>query len=95
MSQALPVLLGWLPVEASAALTTIRPSADVTDGGWLNEAASAVSLYASVDDDPTNDAQYIESPLTYGTDVCEVQLADPGATPPAGDVILYIRHRAV
>ena len=40
-----------------------RPDADITDGAWLNEAASATDMYQSIDEDVSspNDSDYVES----------------------------------
>lgn len=81
--------------SGAAATTTIRPTSDVTDGGWLNEAASNTNLYASVDDSPTNDATYVISPRTPAPDALTLGFADPGGTPPAGPMTLTIRMRKV
>ena len=69
----------------------IRPTADVTDGSWLNEAESATDLFASVDEASPSDTDWIYS--SSGTpDVAEVALGDPGGTPEAGTVTLRVRH---
>lgn len=81
--------------SAAPSGTTIRPSADVTDGGWLNEAASHVNLFASVDDNPTDDATWIQSPLTATPDAVTLALADPGGTPATGAMTLTIRLKRV
>lgn len=78
-----------------AAITTIRPSADVTDSGWLNEAASNTNLYASVDDSPNDDATYIQSPLTATPNAVTIGLANPGGTPGAGALTLTIRLKRI
>ncbi len=76
-------------------VTTIRPSADVTDGGWLNEAASNTNLYASVDDNPTVDTTYIQSPLTASANAVTLALASPGGTPGAGALTLTVRLKRI
>lgn len=82
-------------VNVALPSTTIRPSADVTDGGWLNEAGNNTNLYASVDDNPTNDTTYIKSPLTASPDAVILALADPGFTPPSEGMTLTIRLKRV
>jgi hypothetical protein len=82
-------------VPPLALVTTIRPVADVTDGSWLNELGSAVDLFASVDDEPVDDATWIQSSLSASPDVCEVALGDPGGTPPPGTVTLFLRYQAI
>jgi len=94
-NQSSPSTFYTMGSEVSNGGTTIRPASDVTDGGWLNEAGTNTNLYASVDDNPTNDAQYVESPLVNAYNLAEIQLANPGGLPGAGAGTLTIRHRAV
>ena len=86
---------GYLLLEEAAPVTTVRPSADVVDGSWLNQAASAVNLYASVDDTPTDDATWIQSALTAGPDAVTLALDTPGGTPPAGEWTITLRIKRV
>ena len=44
-----------------------RPDADITDGTWLNEAASNVNLFASIDEVTVSDADFVESALAPAT----------------------------
>lgn len=95
MRQALPGLAGFIPAAATTTRTVVRPSADATDGGWLNEASSNVNLYASVDDSPTDDATWIQSPLSASPDECKLQLGDPGGSPTSGGMVLNLRAKRV
>lgn len=54
-----------------------RPQADIVDGAWLNESGSAVSLYASIDEDVSapNDADYIQSESAPVASACAVDLS--------------------
>jgi hypothetical protein len=89
--------LWYSPTEAAAvaAVQLVYPTADVTDGSWLNESASATNLYASVDDAATpNDSDYIRSSSSPSSDA--VTLAFGTIPPPdAGAGVLRIRHRKV
>lgn len=46
-----------------------RPTGDVTDGNWLNESASAVDMYQSIDEASASDSDYIESGSAPSSDV--------------------------
>lgn len=41
-----------------------RPDSDITDGSWLNQAASNVNMFQSIDEDVSspNDSDWVESP---------------------------------
>ena len=41
-----------------------RPSADVSRGSWTNQSGGTANLWATLDDDPANDADFIQSSLT-------------------------------
>lgn len=73
----------------------LYPSADVTDGSWLNESGNNTNLYASVDEASSpNDSDYIRSSSAPSSDA--VTLAFPtSGTPASGSGILRIRHRRV
>jgi hypothetical protein len=67
--------LQWPPIAAPIAAQKARPIADVADGSWLNEAASNVNLYASVDEPNTaSDSDYIESAASPVNDLVKVRL---------------------
>lgn len=40
-----------------------RPVSDASDGAWLNQAASAVDMYTSIDEVTASDTDYVESEL--------------------------------
>ena len=71
-----------------------RPSSDVADGSWLNESASNVNLYASIDEETASDADYIQSGANPVNDECVVGLGAI-STPQAGTVTLRIRAKYV
>lgn len=54
-----------------------RPNADLVDGDWLNEAASATNLYASIDEVTASDSDYIESAAAPSTNAVGMSLSDP------------------
>ena len=85
---------GFLPILGYAAPTSqfARPSADVSDGNWLNESSSNTNLYASIDEVTASDADYIRSGTAPTNDTCTVSLGTI-ATPDAGTVTIRIRGR--
>jgi Concanavalin A-like lectin/glucanases superfamily len=69
----------------------VRPSADSADGNWVNESASNVNLFASIDETVADDdTTYIRSGTNPTADVCKVKLGSPagGITTP-----MRIRYR--
>jgi len=54
-----------------------RPNADITDGNWLNDAGSAVDLFASIDEVTPSDTDFIESGLAPSSDAVAMHLSDP------------------
>lgn len=69
-----------------------RPSSDVADGNWLNEASSATNLYASIDEETASDTDYIVSGATPTNDTCTVGLSTI-STPAAGTITMRIRAK--
>ena len=69
------------------------PSADVTDGDWVNE-TGLTDLAPSVDEavGVVSDADYIKSGLEPTVDTCKLSLT-PLATPGTGTVTLKIRGK--
>jgi hypothetical protein len=53
----------------------LRPVADSTIGGWATEAASTVSLYASIDEAVADDLDYITSGNLEASTVSDVYIA--------------------
>ena len=55
-----------------------QPDADITDGNWLNEAASNINMFQSIDEGSSavNDADYIESPLAPVNEACAFNLSN-------------------
>jgi hypothetical protein len=51
-----------------------RPSQDVTIGSWTTNSGSAANLFASIDEDVANDADFVQSSLTVN-DAYEVRLS--------------------
>lgn len=64
-----------------AAITQVlylHPDADDTDGSWTNEVASAVNLFASIDESwPAVDTDYIQSVHDPNPDICKIRLSNP------------------
>jgi hypothetical protein len=77
------------PVESAA---FSYPISDYSDGLWT--ASSGSDLYAMIDEVSVDDADYITSNTTPSNDACSMKLG-PLHTPPAGDVVLTIRHKAL
>jgi len=63
----------------------IRPDADITDGAWLNQAASAVNLYQSIDESSLDTSDYIVSAPNGAA--ATIGLADPGYVPTIFDTV--------
>lgn len=88
----------WVKIATPVTLTTIvttrsvEPIADVTDGSWLNELGSNTDLYASIDENAANDADWIESGAEPIDDACEVKLANAG-TPDTGTITIKVRGK--
>lgn len=70
------------------------PATDHTDGSWTNEAASAVNLYASIDEATASDSDYIQSSVSPAA-VDEVKLTlEPLAEPTeTTDHVLRYRYK--
>jgi hypothetical protein len=69
-------------------MAELHPDADVTDGGWLNEASGSI-LSSSIDELVINDTDYIRSSVMPVSDVCEVAISDPGGTPAQPMTVSY------
>jgi hypothetical protein len=52
-----------------------RPSADVTDGNWTNNAGNNVDLYSYIDETSANDTDYIQSETAPANSPCVVKLS--------------------
>jgi hypothetical protein len=55
-----------------------RPSADITLGGWSNQAGATASLFASIDEVTADDADFVQSSLT-ANDAYECRLSTVAA----------------
>jgi hypothetical protein len=64
--------------EAGVTLLYLRPSADVSDGGWTNE-LGGTTLWTSLDEATPDDADYIQSSENPSNDTCEVHISDPSS----------------
>lgn len=55
-----------------------RPDADITDGTWLNEAASATDMFNSINEDVSspNDSDYIQSVSAPSSAACAFGLSN-------------------
>lgn len=56
------------------------PDADVSDGSWTDQ-DGGTSLFAAVDEDPKNSADYIKSSANPSADICRLRISNPGAQP--------------
>lgn len=65
-----------------------RPSSDVADGGWTDD-AGGTSLFAAIDEAAINDADYIQSGRNPSNDVCEIKLPSSSETPASPAKIKY------
>ena len=77
-------------VSAFDLVQVARPTADVTDGTWTDQ-AGGVSLFAAIDEVTASDADYIQSAIaTLTADVSEISLGtitDPAVS--TGHIIRY------
>ena len=86
---------GKLPILIYVAVGQFaRPISDVSAGGWVNEAASAVNLYASIDEVAASDADYIRSGAAPVNDATVIGLGSL-STPAAGTVTINLRAKYV
>lgn len=69
---------------------TAVPIADISDGSWTPSTGS--DLYAMIDEDPADDADYDRSGASPDDDTMEVRLTALGV-PDDGDVAFTVRHR--
>lgn len=51
-----------------------RPISDVSAGGWTTNSGSATNLFAAIDEDPANDADFIQCSATVN-DSCKIKLS--------------------
>jgi hypothetical protein len=58
----------------------MRPDADVSDGSWTDQ-DDGFDLYAALDEDPRNSADYIKSSSNPVNDICRIGLSDPAGLP--------------
>ena len=72
--------LGILTPGETSTYYTISPDADDTDGLWLTEALGT-SLFGSIDETASDDADYINSTYAPVADVSKVSLSNPSVTP--------------
>jgi len=84
--------LAVFTAAAGASGQFARPSSDVADGNWLNQASSNTNLYQSIDEAVADlsDADFIKSGAAPTDDTCTVGLS-PITTPQAGTVTMRIR----
>lgn len=88
--QAAAVLRIWPPLQADAASMAVtgqpadlylvgfsRPNADLSRGGWLNNAGGA-ELFSAIDEADASDLDFIQSPALDDaeSDTCELALQD-------------------
>lgn len=77
-------------VEPVASGQFARPSSDVADGGWTNQADSNTNLYASIDEVTASDTDYIKSGATPTDDAVTIGLSSV-TYPTAGTVVMRVR----
>lgn len=82
----------WEPAGTTGQFA--RPASDVADGGWLNEAASNVNLFESINEETASDTDYIESSVNPVEDTCIIGLSGI-QTPDVGDIIMRIRAKVI
>ena len=67
------------------------PTADSVDGAW--SPSTGVDLYATVDETPVSDADYMFSNAGAPLDAATLTLNPALSTPQAGAVSVVVRHR--
>lgn len=67
------------------------PDADISDGSWTDQ-GGGTNLFAAIDEQILSDSDYIQSALNPNTDICEINLSNPGQTPGQPFEIFY-RYR--
>lgn len=82
----------WIAAVTAATGQFARPSSDVADGNWLNEADSGTNLYASIDEETASDVDYIKSGASPANDTCTVGLGAL-STPVSGTTTMRIRAK--
>ena len=74
--------MNWFfqPIPAAGQSTVLRliPDADVSDGGWTNEAGGSV-LFSSIDEAVVDDADYIISSVNPVNDIARISISDPSS----------------
>lgn len=83
-----------LTIVTSVTTQDVFPTSDISAGNWLNEAASATNLFASVDETPAVDSDWIQSGSEPNGDACELKLASAGV-PGAGISTIKVRAMRV
>jgi hypothetical protein len=68
-----------------------RPTADISDGGWLNQSGSGTNLYDSINEVTVDDADWIQSGSNPANDATEIQL---GPLDMSGAGTWTLRYRA-
>lgn len=84
--------LGILTLGEVSDYVSVAPDADDTDGLWTNETAG-VSLFGSIDETASADADYIQSAEAAILDICKISLGDPGVEP-AQPMSVHYRFKA-
>jgi len=69
-----------------------RPIADLAAGGWTTQSGGTTNLYAVLDEDTPDDADYVRSAVNATNDVLRVSLTSL-QQPLAGPGTLKIRHK--
>lgn len=75
-------------------ITTVRPDADRNVNSWLTSGASAVNLFATIDDTPTDDSTFIAAQASWPAGYYRARIADLPGGIPAGQRLRAVRIRA-
>lgn len=68
-----------------------RPDTDITDGTWTKSTGGNVNLFSTIDETPSDDADYDESIIAPASDVMAVGLSD--VVDPLSSVNHIVRYR--
>jgi hypothetical protein len=61
------------------ALLKLRPDADGSNTGWIDQAGGSTNLFATVDEVTQDDADFVRSSNNPAGDIIRFRLSDPGA----------------
>jgi len=58
----------------------LRPDADDSNAGWINELGGSTNLFESIDEETPSDADYVQSPSSPAGEIFRFRLSDPASS---------------